>query len=53
MAEVLASGDRAQAGPTAPARGLFLVGVDYERPPSRRAESPEPSAVLAPPEGSL
>jgi tRNA pseudouridine38-40 synthase len=29
MAEVLASGDRAQAGPTAPARGLFLVSVGY------------------------
>lgn len=41
MAEVLASGDRAQAGPTAPARGLCLVGVEY---------SP---ALLAPPERSL
>jgi tRNA pseudouridine38-40 synthase len=41
MAEVLASGDRAQAGPTAPARGLFLVGVDY------------PAPLLAPLEGSL
>jgi tRNA pseudouridine38-40 synthase len=41
MAEVLASGDRAQAGPTAPARGLFLVGVDY------------PPPLLAPPERSL
>ncbi len=30
MAEVLASGDRAQAGPTAPARGLSLVSVDYD-----------------------
>ncbi len=37
MAEVLASGDRAQAGPTAPARGLFLVCVDYGPP-----LSPEP-----------
>jgi tRNA pseudouridine38-40 synthase len=26
---LLASGDRAQAGPTAPARGLFLVEVEY------------------------
>jgi tRNA pseudouridine38-40 synthase len=26
---VLASRDRATAGPTAPAAGLFLVGVDY------------------------
>jgi tRNA pseudouridine38-40 synthase len=39
MAEVLASGDRARAGPTAPARGLFLVGVDYDPPSSL---SPEP-----------
>ncbi len=29
MAEVLASGDRSAAGPTAPASGLFLVSVDY------------------------
>ncbi|HSC28309.1 MAG TPA: tRNA pseudouridine(38-40) synthase TruA [Vicinamibacterales bacterium] len=29
MAEVLASRDRAQAGPTAPASGLFLVRVAY------------------------
>jgi tRNA pseudouridine38-40 synthase len=28
-AEILASLDRAQAGPTAPAQGLFLVRVDY------------------------
>jgi tRNA pseudouridine38-40 synthase len=41
MADVLASGDRAQAGPTAPAHGLFLVGVDY------------PPPLLAPPERSL
>ncbi len=32
MAEVLASADRGQAGVTAPASGLFLVGVDYARP---------------------
>jgi tRNA pseudouridine38-40 synthase len=37
MAEVLASGDRSQAGPTAPSRGLFLVSVDYGPP-----LSPEP-----------
>jgi tRNA pseudouridine38-40 synthase len=36
MAGVLASGDRAQAGPTAPARGLFLVGVDYGPPSPAR-----------------
>ncbi len=29
MTHVLESRDRAQAGPTAPAMGLFLVGVDY------------------------
>jgi tRNA pseudouridine38-40 synthase len=30
MREVLASRDRAQAGPTAPAEGLFLAGVEYD-----------------------
>ncbi len=29
VAEALASRDRGRAGPTAPARGLFLVSVDY------------------------
>jgi tRNA pseudouridine38-40 synthase len=29
MAQIVASRDRAQAGPTAPAHGLFLVRVDY------------------------
>jgi tRNA pseudouridine38-40 synthase len=29
MAGILASKDRAQAGATAPAHGLFLVRVDY------------------------
>jgi hypothetical protein len=32
MSEVLFSLDRTRAGPTAPAAGLFLVGVEYERP---------------------
>jgi tRNA pseudouridine38-40 synthase len=30
MSEVLAGGDRRQAGPTAPARGLVLVSVEYD-----------------------
>ncbi len=30
VAEILASGDRTRAGPTAPARGLFLVRVSYD-----------------------
>jgi tRNA pseudouridine38-40 synthase len=29
VADILASGDRTLAGPTAPARGLFLIRVDY------------------------
>jgi tRNA pseudouridine38-40 synthase len=32
LREVLASRDRTQAGPTAPAHGLFLVRVDYAGP---------------------
>jgi tRNA pseudouridine38-40 synthase len=41
MVDVLASGDRAQAGPTAPSCGLFLVAVEYA------------PLLLAPPGGSL
>jgi tRNA pseudouridine38-40 synthase len=29
MRELLLSRDRGRAGPTAPARGLFLVGIEY------------------------
>jgi tRNA pseudouridine38-40 synthase len=29
VAEILTSGDRARAGPTAPPHGLFLIGVEY------------------------
>ena len=29
VADILASGDRARAGPTAPPHGLFLIGVEY------------------------
>lgn len=32
VSEVLDSRDRARAGPTAPAAGLFLVGVEYAQP---------------------
>jgi tRNA pseudouridine38-40 synthase len=32
VAGLLAAPDRAQAGRTAPARGLFLVRVDYDQP---------------------
>jgi len=32
MREVIASRDRSHAGPTAPAEGLFLVGVEYDAP---------------------
>jgi tRNA pseudouridine38-40 synthase len=31
VAEVLTAGDRTQAGPTAPAKGLFLMRVSYEQ----------------------
>ena len=32
VAEIIAAGDRSIAGETAPARGLYLVHVDYETP---------------------
>jgi tRNA pseudouridine38-40 synthase len=33
VADILASRDRVQAGPTAPAQGLFLMRVTYDAPP--------------------
>jgi tRNA pseudouridine38-40 synthase len=47
VADLLASGDRTAAGPTAPPSGLFLVGVDYAPGPVA------PPPFLAPPGGSL
>ena len=47
MADLLVSGDRTLAGPTAPASGLFLVGVEYVRD---RVAGP---GSLAPPGGTL
>jgi len=38
---ILASGDRAQAGPTAPARGLVLVSVHYDGADDIRAAAAE------------
>ena len=40
MADVLASRARDQAGPTAPASGLFLVSVDYDLEPGSRVLAP-------------
>jgi tRNA pseudouridine38-40 synthase len=37
MTEVLMSNDRSRAGRTAPAAGLFLVGVEYDPQTSRRS----------------
>jgi tRNA pseudouridine38-40 synthase len=60
MAEVLESLDRDEAGPTAPAHGLFLVSVAYgpDAATARRTGPGDDSLgteprVLAPPDGSL
>lgn len=42
---ILALGDRRAAGRTAPARGLFLVGVEYLREAPGGAGLPEPAAA--------
>ncbi len=39
MAEALAAEDRGAAGPTAPARGLFLWNVEYYAEPTRRGRA--------------
>ncbi|MGY8804123.1 MAG: tRNA pseudouridine(38-40) synthase TruA, partial [bacterium] len=39
MADLIASLDRGQAGPTAPAKGLTLVRVDYPATSPQRSES--------------
>jgi tRNA pseudouridine38-40 synthase len=39
VAEVLRAEDRVEAGPTAPARGLFLLHVNYDRPPERASRT--------------
>jgi tRNA pseudouridine38-40 synthase len=39
---ILAARNRAAAGPTAPARGLFLVEVEYEDPDQREGTYPPP-----------
>jgi tRNA U38,U39,U40 pseudouridine synthase TruA len=36
MAHILHSRDRAQAGPTAPAHGLYLMSVTYPKEMDRR-----------------
>ena len=40
MREVIASRDRGMAGPTAPADGLFLVGVEYVYTQGLREKEP-------------
>jgi len=42
LSAVVASRDRTQAGPTAPAHGLFLVRVDYQ---NDQAASNDPGAA--------
>lgn len=37
VGEVLRAEDRVEAGPTAPAHGLFLLHVNYDRPPGKAA----------------
>ena len=37
VGEVLRAEDRVEAGPNAPARGLFLLRVNYDRTPEARA----------------
>jgi tRNA pseudouridine38-40 synthase len=48
VAEALAGRSRAGAGPTAPAHGLFLIGVAYRAPPA----APVPGPPLCPPPGA-
>jgi tRNA pseudouridine38-40 synthase len=41
VAEILRSGDRTLAGPTAPARGLFLMRVKYQEEPGCSTRPPD------------
>jgi tRNA pseudouridine38-40 synthase len=46
VAAIIDSGDRTRAGPTAPAKGLFLMRVSYPFPPlQQEAESPSQAAA--------